>query len=178
MKLNLNGSGYVQEGCRKVKQKRVTDALTQEEAGRDEFSLLTTTILSKTRPCFLMGVGITCQACVTERSTTERFAMCPKDHSTDDKDVNSTIDAQAMYHLMPNNMQHSDYKLLNVQVPMTDSQHVTTQSPNTAMYMHSGNMANLTVCAGQIRTSFSLKGPKPPAQNNGALRFRVHRQTR
>ena len=124
-----------------------------------------------------MGVGITCQACVTERSTTARFAIGPKDHSTDYKGANPNIDAQPMYHLMPNNMQHSDYELLNLQVPMTDSQHVTTQSPNTATYMHSGNMANLTVCAEQIRT-FSLKGPKPPAQNNGGLCFFVHRQTR
>ena len=131
----------------------------------DEFSLLTTTTHSKTRPCFLMGVGITCQACVSsltlscvpDPSTMDRFAKCPKDHSTDDKDDTSTIEAQPMYPMMPNNMQHSDYRpILNAQVPMTGSQHVTSQPPNTAMYMHSGNVVNLTVCTEHISQFISL----------------------
>jgi len=47
---------------------------------------------------------------------------------------------------IPSNMQHSDYKpMLKAQVPMTGSQHVTSQSLDTAIYMLSGNVANLTV---------------------------------
>ena len=92
-----------------------------------------------------------------EQSTTDRVAKCPKDHLSDDKDANSTIDAQPMYPIMSSNMQHSDYKpMLKAQVPMTGSQHVTTQPPNTAMYMNPGSKANLTVCTEHISEFISL----------------------
>ena len=60
-----------------------------------------------------------------EQSTSNNFAKCPKDQSTDDKGVNSTTHAQPMYHLMPNNVPNSDYRpMLNAQVATTGLENV------------------------------------------------------
>ena len=124
-----------------------------------------------------------------EQSTTDRVAKCPKDQETDDKGVNSTTQSQPMYPIMSNNIQQPDYKpMVNAQVPMTGSQHVTSQSLDTAMYMLSGNVANLTVCTEHmsqfisllntsINKNFLVLGTRIPRSEYWSSPFFVHLQT-